>query len=282
MDKFLKNTINDLRQGENLDIYITVIIGIILAILGLLDVIEFNLLAAGILMTISSIAGSLLSVRRSGKETQDRIQIDVQKQTARIEGKIEMVDSLKEIRVRPFKDFATCLQYANDKIRKAKLNVFSVYWDADLNFEQIIGKNVIHREILLIDESNQPQYQAHLHNRLHQNRESGYSCAYVKTVKEMTSQFIIVDANELIFLSRLTSHNLSVRHPLIIQMFQQQYDNMWQKATRLKLNEKIYIDKLSEALAKPLEVSPADLEKCVRNCLQQQELLRNLKGANPN
>src|SRR5687767_13854774 len=69
-------------------------------------------------------------------------------------------------RVQVFKDFNSCLTYTNNRIKRAKTSVSSVYWDASLNFNQIIAQNVLHREIFIIDESNRQQYQGHLEYRV--------------------------------------------------------------------------------------------------------------------
>jgi hypothetical protein len=55
----------DLRSRENLDAYIAVVLGVVLAVLGVLGVVRFELLASGILLTMSFVVWAALANRHA-------------------------------------------------------------------------------------------------------------------------------------------------------------------------------------------------------------------------
>ncbi len=206
-------------------------------------------------------------------EKQESMYMELLKRTARTNEKIETIDSLKEIRVRPFKDFNKALIYTNRRIRQAKSKVSSIYWDAEFNFDQVLAKSVNHQELFIIDEVNRQYYTQYLSSRLIDS-DRNYSCAYFRTTKNTALQFIIIDSQEIIFLSNFPTHNVSIRHPNIVGLFAHHYEEMWQKAIKLKRYDKIYQNRLEIALTKPVKPVPANLEKCVQRCLAKHKELK--------
>jgi len=65
MKAALKYLINDIKQGENIDIYITLFLSLTLAILGVIGIIQASILSAGILATLSILTYSTLTTRRA-------------------------------------------------------------------------------------------------------------------------------------------------------------------------------------------------------------------------
>lgn len=206
-------------------------------------------------------------------EEQESTYAELLRRTAQVHEKIETIDSLKEIRVRPFKGFDEALSYTNRRINQAKTRINSIYWDAELNFSQEIAKSVNHRELFIIDETNRAHYNVNLASRITRSRRN-YSCAYFRTTKDTALQYVIIDSNEIIFLSNFPTHNVSIRHPNIVGLFVHHYDEMWQKAIKLKQYDRIHQDRIGIALAKPKEPIPADLEKCVQRCLEKHQELK--------
>lgn len=60
----LKHLMNDIKLGENIDIYITLFLSVALAILGVFGVIQTTILSAGILATLSVLTYTMLTTRR--------------------------------------------------------------------------------------------------------------------------------------------------------------------------------------------------------------------------
>ena len=64
----IKLVFSDIREGKNIDVYLTVLVCLVLVALGIVGIVNFRILAAGILATLSILAMSTLSVRRATRE----------------------------------------------------------------------------------------------------------------------------------------------------------------------------------------------------------------------
>jgi hypothetical protein len=73
-------------------------------------------------------------------------------QAKQIMDTVARIDSLQETRVRFFEDTASCLAYASECVAKARSRVWGMFWDVDLNFDQLPTKDILFRQILLIDD----------------------------------------------------------------------------------------------------------------------------------
>ncbi|MEU6260534.1 hypothetical protein [Streptomyces sp. NPDC047043] len=62
--RFLRRVRDDLSTGENLELYVTALLSLTLAVLGVFDVADGKVLAAATLATLALLAGSLLGSRR--------------------------------------------------------------------------------------------------------------------------------------------------------------------------------------------------------------------------
>jgi hypothetical protein len=197
-------------------------------------------------------------------------------QTTQIKDTVYRIDSLQETRVRFFDDSTSCIDYAHRCVEAAIVKVYCMFWDVDMNFDQSATKDILHKEILLIDEKNKRQYQAKLKGRFKKSRPS-HSFAYFRADREAVLQFMIIDSAEVIFLSNLSPYNMAIRHPKIASVFEHHYEDIWQKATKLKQYDRIFSDRIDMALAEQLNVFQEDLEKCVRECLKAQEQRRQMQ-----
>lgn len=65
MIRQIKIIIKELQNGENLDLYITIAISIVVAVLGVIGIVTFEILSAAILATLGLLANSLLASRRT-------------------------------------------------------------------------------------------------------------------------------------------------------------------------------------------------------------------------
>src|SRR5258708_40077144 len=64
MKTFLQSLYNDFRAGKNVDIYVSLVVGIILTILGIFSIVSFTILATGILATLTLLLFSTPNNRR--------------------------------------------------------------------------------------------------------------------------------------------------------------------------------------------------------------------------
>lgn len=70
MLKYVKLVYKELKNGENLDLYITITLSIVVAILSIIGATEFKILSAAILAVLGLLANSLLSSRRAMSDMQ--------------------------------------------------------------------------------------------------------------------------------------------------------------------------------------------------------------------
>jgi len=251
---------------ENAVLFLTLILSVSVALLDFLGVLDTfplisNRIPAFILITLATLTTYVAFIHPKKQDLRHNFLVD----------KVESFEASKEFRVHHFKDFNTCLNYVNRKIKQSKNKVYSIYWDAELSLKQDIGSEILHREIILIDETNRFKFKSLLKKRL-SIKEKSYSCAFHRVAKDIALQFIIIDSKEIIFISNLSSHNMVFQNPDIVKLFEHHYDEMWQKASKLKWHDRIYEENIEKALAEPIEAIPANLEKCVRDCLKMHEL----------
>ena len=71
MAKILGTIFKELRRGENLDLYLTVLLAVVIAIFGILQIASFEIISAAILGTLGLLASSLITNRRASAEAQE-------------------------------------------------------------------------------------------------------------------------------------------------------------------------------------------------------------------
>jgi hypothetical protein len=254
---------------ENLTLFLIVLLCIAISVLdffGLLDgipVISQRIPAIIVLLLAALTAYIVFSQPHKMKEVQAQKMVDT----------VARIDSLQETRVRLFADTVSCIDYASQCVAEAKSRVWGMFWDVDLNFDQLLTNDLLYRQILLIDDKNRKQHQSKVRTRL---RKSGVSqsFAYFSAERDATLQFMLIDSSEVIFLSNVSSYNIAIRHSGIARVFEHHYDEIWQKAIKLKQNDRINTDRVDIVLNDRLNIIPADLEECVRECLKAQEQRR--------
>jgi len=69
----LKRIAREIGHGENIDLYVTILLAVIVAFLGVIGIVRFEILSAAILATLGLLAGSLLTVRRSADGLAQRL-----------------------------------------------------------------------------------------------------------------------------------------------------------------------------------------------------------------
>jgi hypothetical protein len=68
MKKTIEDIKNDIKNGENIDIYLSILLAVVVAVLGIIGVASFSILSAAILMLLSLLAGSILMIRKSAND----------------------------------------------------------------------------------------------------------------------------------------------------------------------------------------------------------------------
>jgi hypothetical protein len=75
--KVIQKSWQDVRNGQNLDIYITVIIAVIVTVLGIIGVVNYEIISSAILATLALVSISVLQSRYENKEVRNLLsQID--------------------------------------------------------------------------------------------------------------------------------------------------------------------------------------------------------------
>ena len=71
--KYLQAVWRDVRAGQNLDIYLTIIISAVIAILGIFQVVDQTIISATVLAMLALVASTLLQNRRANDLLQKRM-----------------------------------------------------------------------------------------------------------------------------------------------------------------------------------------------------------------
>lgn len=71
MINHIKNIIKEVKNGENLDLYLTITLSVIVAVLGIIGITQFQILSAAILAVLGLLANSLLANRRNTSNVKD-------------------------------------------------------------------------------------------------------------------------------------------------------------------------------------------------------------------
>ena len=71
MKRYLQTAWTDIRSGENIDIYLTLLVCLVLVVAGIFGIVDFTVLASGILATLAILATSTLGIRRVAQNLRD-------------------------------------------------------------------------------------------------------------------------------------------------------------------------------------------------------------------
>jgi hypothetical protein len=112
MNKAIRTIIKEIKHGENIDIYLTIFLALVVAVLGIIPVVEAKVIGAVTLATLGLLASSLLSTRRASaemKEAYEKLASNVRK----LEEKIEDSNHLSDFLIQAYPD-------VTEQLRKAK------------------------------------------------------------------------------------------------------------------------------------------------------------------
>lgn len=251
----LRRIFSDIKQGDNIDLYVTVLIALVVAVLNLLGIAPPSLVQTLSLSVLALLVSSILGLRHRIENATEKIS-QVQKDSAHF-----IIESLDGVETVTFPSEVDCLKYITERISQAEIRIDDLSWSVGshgshplspaLNENYLTALNdaiqrVGFREVLIF---NTPARVEKLRRRIADNW-FGYSCAYydIETAKTPLLQFMIIDEREVIFLTDAYTSNLAIRHPQIVKMFVEYYNDIWQKALKLKEGNKIYKERVDAIL----------------------------------
>jgi len=209
------------------------------------------------LLVIGLMAGYLILERKNQLEKMDSnlsnrindLEQSVQNATT------TAIASLKGVELTPFESGIDLLNYVTRRLRQAQSQVDDLSWSpivglgSDLSnaqkayreYEEHITKisdKVAYREVIVF---NHPARIENLKRRITEN-SPGYSCSYYETPDVPLLQFMIIDRCEVIVLSDQFQTKFALRHPYIVKLFEEYYEEIWKNAIPIKIKTEIRTD----------------------------------------
>jgi len=171
------------------------------------------------------------------------------------------IASLNGVEIKLFDSGTELLQYVNQRLKQAQNQIDDLSWSpiiglkSDLNtsrkayqeYEEHITKassKIAYREVMVF---NHPARIENLQRRIAENAP-GYSCSYYETPIVPLLQFMIIDRQEVIVLSDQFQTKFALRHPHIVKLFQEYYEEIWRNSTPIKIKTEIKSDVVSKIL----------------------------------
>lgn len=171
-----------------------------------------------------------------------------------------LIEAMKKIDIVFLEDEIQMTKYLTRQLKKCKRQVLDLTWShkeslrhslpqhrqADNEYERCIDEisnKIQYREIFIFNVSSRLKK---LKKRLQENAK-GYSCAYFEPVNIPLLQFIILDEEEVIFVSSVYPIKCAIKSKEVASVFTAYYTEVWEKATKIKEGEYIH-----ESVAKKL------------------------------
>jgi len=178
------------------------------------------------------------------------------------------------LKAHPFTNITASMEYAKKQISQAKQQIVVIYPDLRSDFHQAVPKGIFYKQIFIVEPEKLASYQRVLPTSLYR-MPINYSYSGLRQPKELLQSFVIVDDKELIILSNTMP--LSTRSPQFIKVYRESFNEIWDKAIKLKINDIIHSDRIEFILTPPYTIPeiPADLEECVKNCLKAHEKIKS-------
>lgn len=249
------------NQAELLLLLATAVISFLIALLdfiGALDSIPWlsDRIPTLTLLAVGLIASYIALERRNGFEAIfDALRglFDGQKDSTRL-----IIDSLKGLEIRSFDTQLEFLDYFNQRLSQAmqQIDDISLFQDNRINRETSVEhfdtylrvktdkvKRIQYKELLKLNSSYTPEIL-----KLHV-AEAGYWCAYFEHKSDIAPQrFMIIDDEEVIIFGNLPTSNLAIRHPRIVRLFKEHFEEIWQGSWKLKYPNNVLWDRVSQIL----------------------------------
>lgn len=253
---YLKAILADIRQGENIEVYAIFIISIIVLVLDVFGTVELETLMEVILAVLALLAVNTLATRSRLKRIRQTI-ADLPNQ---------IIDALGGVEWREFADTRAFLEYVNGRLKDPTTkSVCDLSWSSLITFDdrdphvrqaaidywdvagQLAYKQV-YKEVFMF---NRRGRQDKLRRRIREEQADLYFCGYYPETTVPLLQFMIVNDEEVIFFNgRYPS--LAIKHPRLVDLFRQYYDDIWAGSTKLRDETRAYEERIDEVLKKEL------------------------------
>lgn len=257
-----------LNSFEIILLSITVLLSGLVSILDFLGVLDGVSWLAGriptlTLLVIGLMAGYLIIERKSHLEKMNRdLGNSIENLSHELRKSTEStIASLNGVEIKLFDSGTELLQYVNQRLKQAQNQIDDLSWSpiiglkSDLNtsrkayqeYEEHITKassKIAYREVMVF---NHPARIENLQRRIAENAP-GYSCSYYETPIVPLLQFMIIDRQEVIVLSDQFQTKFALRHPHIVKLFQEYYEEIWKNSTPIKIKTEIKSDVVSKIL----------------------------------
>lgn len=238
----------------------------ILDFLGVLDKIDWLIgrVPTLTLLVVGLMAGYLIIERKSHLEKMgsdlgnriDNLGQELRKSTESI------IASLDGVEIKLFDSSTDLLRYVNQRIKQARNQIDDLSWSPIIGYESDLSSShktyqeyeehitkasgkIAYREVMVF---NHPARIENLQRRIAENAP-GYSCSYYETPVVPLLQFMIIDRSELIVLSDQFQTKFALRHPHIVRLFQEYYEEIWRNAIPIKIKKEIRVDVVNRILA---------------------------------
>lgn len=257
-----------LNNFETILLSATVILSGLVSILDFLGVLDGVSWLAGriptlTLLVIGSMAGYLIIERKNHLEKMNRdLSSGIENLSEELRKATEStIASLNGVEIKLFDSGTELLHYVNLRLKQAQNQIDDLSWSpiiglkSDLNtsrkayqeYEEHITKvsgKVAYREVMVF---NHPARVENLQRRIAENAP-GYSCSYYDIPAVPLLQFMIIDRQEVIVLSDQFQPKFALRHPHIVKLFQEYYEEIWKNSTPIKIKTEIKSDVVSKIL----------------------------------
>src|SRR4029078_397713 len=100
----IKLIIKEIHQGENIDLYLTIVLAFSVALLGIFQIARFEIISGVILAMIGLMATSLLANRRSNSELKDS-SLQLQQMIQKLQATLQQPPSVSDILDQGYPDF---------------------------------------------------------------------------------------------------------------------------------------------------------------------------------
>lgn len=255
-----------LNRTETILLVVTVALSSLISLLDLFGVLDGvpwlrDNIPTLTLLTVGLLAGYILIERRTKLETivntlQDSV--DTNQLAAQ-----RIIESLNGVEVRSFENVSQCMQYVNRALRAARVQVDDLSWTAalgssddlesavteSLRYQQqvrLTAAKLPYREVLIF---NKEERKDRLVTQIEENAP-GYSCGYYDQTPDVPLlQFMIIDREEVIVLTGDYSY-LAFRHPRLVNLFVEYYDDIWKKSRTLKRGNSVQWTEVEKVLGK--------------------------------
>lgn len=164
-----------------------------------------------------------------------------------------VVDNIEKVRLTLFQDDLEMKKYLIRLLRKCKSNVMDLTWahqvgtiqqlpqyqEAEEEYEKCIQEIAQDKEYKEIFIFNYPDRYDKLKRRLGE-KALGYSCAYYLPTNIPLLQFVIMDEEEVLFISNMYPVRCAVRSKEIAAIFVTYYKEVWNRAIKIKEGKDVY------------------------------------------